>query len=199
MSYATTNQWSTRGDHLDDDLVAAGVSVQDLLDESSREMDRYMGRRSLEPKLVTNHDVVVAGNRPSLRHVRIDDHPVHQSEDWFFSLSGAQLFDRTFTAQTAMATSDVTIRVAELSGQLYLPEPAYDGWTLRLSYSCGYGTNVSTPSIPTICWKLACCGANRKCCTGSGRGTLRRSRLLGCGAAWRKRNLPPGCSRRSHD
>jgi|TARA_Y100000034_G_scaffold116007_1_gene153778 hypothetical protein len=148
MSYATTNQWSTRGDHLDDDLVAAGVSVQDLLDESSREMDRYMGRRSLEPKLVTNHDVVVAGNRPSLRHVRIDDHPVHQSEDWFFSLSGAQLFDRTFTAQTAMATSDVTIRVAELSGQLYLPEPAYDGWTLRLSYSCGYGTNVSTPSIP---------------------------------------------------
>ena len=150
MSYATIEEWSERGAWYTDALeTETGFSAQTVLDEASRDLDRFIGRRSMEPKTVTAERFKVQGWRESGRHLYVEDWPPLAGDTWFFTLTALEIFDDQFVSQGSVTVGNVTSFPAD-RGLMFLPDGDYalDGWTFTASYTCGFGSDVNTPTIP---------------------------------------------------
>lgn len=146
MAYATTADWSVRFGALDESIDP--VIVTDGLEQASRRVDEVIGRRPLEPRVVTNvrwtHETNVSGDR----HVHLPDYPPLYPERWTTTLTALKLYDKWGELQQTVTVGDCVVW-PERQGLVILPDSNYveDGWTIEASYTCGYGT-VATPDIP---------------------------------------------------
>lgn len=149
MSYATVADWSARFGELDENLDP--VVVTDALAWSSRRVDELIGRRSLEPKTVTDHRWTHETSASGDRHVFLPDWPPRYPERWFCTLTALELFDRWGESQQTVTVGDCVVW-PERQGLVILPDANYcdDGWTVQASYVCGFGADVSTPNIPEV-------------------------------------------------
>jgi hypothetical protein len=146
MAYASAADWTVRFGEMDVDL-AVGVVI-DALGWASRQIDRRIGRRSLEPKTVTDHRWEVRSNRPDSR-VFLPDWPPLQPELWFCTLTSMRLYDPSAELQQTVTVGDCVVW-PERYGLVVLPDANWvdDRWTVEASYACGYGSDVATPTVP---------------------------------------------------
>lgn len=147
MSYATVEEWEQRAAYLSAPLIESDLDPQDILNEASGEMNRWMDRPSLEPKTVAALQVRVVRPRTSARHVHLPDWPPHETESWFFTLTTLELFDVYLVSQGSVDVSEVQVWPAEF-GTLILPSSVSDGSSILATYDCGYGDDKDTPGIP---------------------------------------------------
>lgn len=148
MSYATSQQWTDRYGHYDDNLTAGQVDL--MLAEASAFMDNFMGRRSLYAKTVTSMRWTHRGRDP--QSVFLPDYPPLEVDKWFCRLSALSIYDADGDLRYTVSSPDTTcVKWVEQAGRVVLPSSVdvRDGDVVQASYFCGYGSIAALPSNTT--------------------------------------------------